>query len=146
MKTPAQIFEDVHAQLKLGYSSVFIASSKSEHNLNEDNSTMQIVFDNTDLSFDHDLANGGSVYSYPIRLLFLKLDELSNLQEGADVITAECFNVSNKFINLLRKYELVKVSNIKGVFIYDYQDENLTGVYITFTLTQNSIDSLCTLQ
>ena len=145
MITITEILRGVHDELKLGFNTDFICGNASENNLHEDKIEMLVVLDKSSLTFTHSLDNGGSVFVFPIRMMFVKLDELEAPHEKHEIIISECMTVYNQFVNRLRKVDLVKITNLSGGYVYNDADANLTGVYCTFQLTQNSVDSLCTL-
>lgn len=146
MTTVTEILRGVHDSLKLGFQTDFISGNVAENNLYENKIEALVVLDKSSLTFTHSLDNGGSVFTYPqIRMLFVKLDKLEATDEQHEAIMVDCMTVYNQFINRLRKIELIKIANISGGYVYNDQDANLTGIYCTFQLTQNSTDSLCTL-
>ena len=145
MITITELLKSVHDELKLGFRTDFIHGNASENNLHEGLIEMLVVHDKSTVTFSHDIGSGGNTFVYPVRMLFLKLDDLSATDSDHDEIIESCLSVYSQFINRLRKRELVKVTAISGGYVYNDQDANLTGIYVTFTLTINSTDSLCTL-
>lgn len=146
MKTITEIMRGVHDELKLGFKTDFISGNVAENNLYENRIEALVVLDKSSITFTHSLDNGGSVFTYPnVRMLFVKLDELEATDEQHEAIITDCMAVYSQFINRLRKVELIKVQNISGGYVFNDKDANLTGIYCTFQVVQNSTDSLCTL-
>lgn len=145
MRTVTEILREVHDSMKLGFKSDFICGNAAENNLHEESIEMLLVLDKSSLTFTHSLSNSGNILSYPVRMLFLKLDELEATDDQHELIINECLSAYSQFIYRLRKVDLVKITNISGGYVYNDQDANLTGIFCTFQMDINNTDSRCTL-
>ena len=144
MKTVTQIFKEVTGQLKTSERVDFISGTIEENNIDE--SKIETLIQLIKPYVCRVETTGGTrefVYEN-LQLVFVKLDDLSSMDDEHEKIISECIVIYNQFMRRLRQFsELVVVKEGTFTQIYNDKDANLTGIIATFQLTQINNESRC---